>query len=102
MTRKTMKDFTFSDGMTIPAGNLLSVAIPCIHMDPVKILLHYPNFGSCVCMRIQENYVDPEIFDGLRFEKMRGKEGEPQSKHSLVSLDLDYLLFGYGRHAWYA
>ncbi|KAF8662735.1 hypothetical protein AX14_007030 [Amanita brunnescens Koide BX004] len=30
---------------------------------------------------------------------MRGKEGEPQSKHSLVSLDLDYLLFGHGRHA---
>jgi hypothetical protein len=54
------------------------------------------------CMRIQEHYVDPEIFDGLRFEKMRGKEGEPQSKHSLVSLDLDYLLFGHGRHAWYA
>jgi hypothetical protein len=26
MTRKTMKDFTFSDGTTIPAGNLLSVA----------------------------------------------------------------------------
>ena len=36
MTRKTMKDFTFSDGMTIPAGNLLSVAIPCIHTDPVR------------------------------------------------------------------
>ena len=54
-------------------------------------------------MRVQENYVDPEIFDGLRFsEKMRGKEGEPKPKHSLVSLDLDYLLFGHGRHAWYA
>ena len=52
-------------------------------------------------MRVQENYVDPEIFDGLRFEKMRGKEGEPKPKHSLVSLDLDYLLFGHGRHAWY-
>ena len=55
-------------------------------------------------IRIQDNYVDPETFDGLRFEKMRGKdtEGEPQSKHSLVSLDFDYLLFGHGRHAWYA
>ena len=53
-------------------------------------------------MRIQECYVDPEIFDGLRFEKMRGKEGEAQSKHTLVSLNLDYILFGYGRHAWYA
>ncbi|KAF8697278.1 hypothetical protein AX14_001385 [Amanita brunnescens Koide BX004] len=81
MIRKVMKDFTFSDGMTIPAGNILSVAIPCIHTDP-------------------DNYVDPETFDGLRFEKMRGEEdGELPSKHSLVSLDLDYLLFGHGRHA---
>ena len=53
------------------------------------------------CIRVQDNYVDPETFDGLRFEKMRGKEGEPKSKHSLVSLDLDYLLFSHGRHAWY-
>ncbi|KAF8720849.1 hypothetical protein AX14_010658 [Amanita brunnescens Koide BX004] len=31
---------------------------------------------------------------------MRGKDsGEPQSKLSLVSLDLDYLLFGHGCHA---
>ena len=50
---------------------------------------------------LQDNYVDPEIFDGLRFEKMRGEEGELQSKYSLVSLDLSYLLFGHGRHAWY-
>jgi hypothetical protein len=55
------------------------------------------------CIRVQDNYVDPETFDGLRFEKMRGEEdGELPSKHSLVSLDLDYLLFGHGRHAWYA
>ncbi|KAF8733251.1 hypothetical protein AX14_003987 [Amanita brunnescens Koide BX004] len=80
ITRKTIKDFTFSDGTTIPAGNLISVAVPCIHTDP-------------------DNYVDPEIFDGLRFEKMRGEEGELQSKYSLVSLDLSYLLFGHGRHA---
>ena len=45
MTRKTMKDFTFSDGMTIPAGNLLSVAAPCIHTDPVKRHDCYPNLG---------------------------------------------------------
>ena len=48
MTRKVMKDFTFADGTTIPAGNFLSVAMSCIHTDPVKMHLHYPNFGSCV------------------------------------------------------
>ena len=50
---------------------------------------------------MQDNYADAETFDGFRFEKMREKEGD-SSKHSLVSLDLDYLLFGHGRHAWYA
>ncbi|KAF8715603.1 hypothetical protein AX14_012570 [Amanita brunnescens Koide BX004] len=43
------QDFTFFDGMTIPAGNLLSVAIPCIHTDP-------------------DNYVNPETFDMKRCE----------------------------------
>ena len=52
-------------------------------------------------MCIQDNYIDPEVFDGLRFEKMRGNEGEAQSRHSLVSLDPDYILFGLGRYAWY-
>ena len=33
---------------------------------------------------------------------MRAKEGEAQSRHSLVSLNLDYVLFGHGRYAWYA
>ena len=51
-------------------------------------------------MRIQDNYADAGSFDGFRFEKIREKEGE-SSKHSLVSLDLDYILFGHGRHAWY-
>ena len=41
MIRKVMKDFTFSDGMTVPAGNFLSVAMSRIHTDPVKMHLHY-------------------------------------------------------------
>ena len=46
MRRRTTKDFTFSDGTTIPAGNFLSVAIPCIHTDPVKMFRRYPNFHA--------------------------------------------------------
>ncbi|KAF8330122.1 cytochrome P450 [Amanita rubescens] len=79
MQHRTTKDFTFSDGTTIPAGNFIGVPTSCIHTDP-------------------DNYADAERFDGFRFEKMREKEGD-SSKHSLVSLDLDYLLFGHGRHA---
>jgi len=78
MLRKVVKDFTFSDGTTIPAGNYMSVPTQCIHADPDK-------------------YVNAETFDGFRFERMREQEGD-DSKHMLVSLDFDYLLFGHGRH----
>ena len=40
MLRRTMKDFTFSDGTTIPAGNIIAVPTSCIHADPVEILYH--------------------------------------------------------------
>ncbi|KAM6493874.1 Cytochrome P450 [Amanita muscaria] len=39
MQRKVMKDFTFSNGVTTPAGN--TIAAPIItHVDPVRILDH--------------------------------------------------------------
>ncbi|KAF8347875.1 cytochrome P450 [Amanita rubescens] len=79
MFRKVMKDFTFSDGTTIPAGNFMCVPSLCIHTDP-------------------DNFDNAEAFDGFRFEKMR-EQGDDNSKHLLVSLDLDFLLFGHGRHA---
>ena len=41
------------------------------------------------------------VFDGFRFEKMREQGGESM-KHQIVTLDLDFVLFGHGRHAWYA
>jgi hypothetical protein len=50
---------------------------------------------------VKENYTDPEVFDGFRFERMREQEGE-SLKHQIVTLDLEYILFGHGRHAWYA
>ena len=36
LKRQVMKDFTFSDGTTIPAGNLISVPLLPIHLDPVR------------------------------------------------------------------
>jgi hypothetical protein len=56
MSRKTMKDFTFSDGTTIPAGNVISIAASCMHTDPVKIL----RTSIHVRLRVQDNYVDPD------------------------------------------
>ncbi|KAF8321460.1 cytochrome P450 [Amanita rubescens] len=79
LKRLVMKDYTFSDGTTIPAGNIISVPMLPIHLDP-------------------DIYTNPKTFDGFRFEKMRKERGE-DTKHKLASLDLDYLVFGNGRQA---
>ncbi|KIL66539.1 hypothetical protein M378DRAFT_160521 [Amanita muscaria Koide BX008] len=78
MRRKVMKDFTFSNGMTIPAGNTIAVPL-ATHFD-------------------SKYYPDADNFDGFRFEKMRNGEGM-ENRHQIVSLDLNYMLFGHGRHA---
>ncbi|KAM6491441.1 Cytochrome P450 [Amanita muscaria] len=79
MQRKAMKDFTFSNGVTVPAGNTVAVATTPTHTD-------------------SEFYTDPETFDGFRFEKMRDEEGMGH-KHQFISLDVNYVLFGGGRRA---
>ncbi|KIL60300.1 hypothetical protein M378DRAFT_168328 [Amanita muscaria Koide BX008] len=79
MWRKALKDFTFSNGITIPAGSTVAVPYNAVHTDP-------------------DNYPDPGTFDGFRFEKMREKDSG-DAKHQLTSLGIDYVLFGYGRHA---
>lgn len=81
MTRKVLKDFTFSDGTTIPAGNFVAVASLSTHLDKI-------------------NYESPDQFRGFRFADLREDEGE-SFKHSAVSLGLDWVTFGIGRHAWY-
>jgi len=76
--RKVLKDFTFSNGMTIPVGCTVTLPFTGINTDP-------------------EHYSDPETFDGFRFERMREQEGE-DLKHQFVTLDLEYMLFGHGNH----
>ncbi|PPQ65601.1 hypothetical protein CVT26_000550 [Gymnopilus dilepis] len=79
MRRKVVKDFTFSNGMTVPAGTHIAVATNSTHMD-------------------ERNYENPEEFKGFRFAEMREQEGESK-KHQMVSLSLDFGTFGTGRHA---
>jgi cytochrome P450 len=75
-TRVALKDFTFSDGTTVPRGTTLSVST------------HDVNFNDKV-------YEDPLRFDGFRFSKMR--EGSAK-KVGMVSSSQDHLAFGLGRH----
>ncbi|KAH9477542.1 Cytochrome P450 monooxygenase 103 [Psilocybe cubensis] len=77
--RKTLKDFTFSNGLTVPADTHIVVATRPTHLD-------------------EGNYEDPDKFNGFRFAHIREAEGEGV-KHQMVYLSPDYVLFGTGRHA---
>ncbi|KAN0130729.1 Cytochrome P450 [Lactarius tabidus] len=78
LTRSALRPFTFSNGVTIPAGTLISAPITAIHTDG-KI---YPN---------------PKKFDGFRFSSLREHDGVTGLQ--VTSTSAEYLTFGYGRHA---
>lgn len=52
VNRLAMRPFTFSNGITIPAGTLVSAPSGVIHKD-------------------EELYPNPEEFDGFRFVRLR-------------------------------
>jgi len=51
LKRQVMKDYTFSDGTTIPAGNIISVPMLPIHLDPVGV------FSSCFTLVIEQYFI---------------------------------------------
>ena len=81
LTRLALRTFTFSNGVTVPAGTLIAVPNGAIHED-VEI---YPN---------------PEEFDGFRFARLRERDGVDVARHQAHSTSVDHLTWGYGRHAW--
>ena len=76
LSRVAMKDFTFSDGTTIPRGTTVCVSTLNAHFN-------------------DKVYEDPSKFDGFRFSKMREDSAK---KVGMVSSSQDYLPFGHGRH----
>ena len=80
MTRKAMKDFTFSDGTRIPKGTIVSSVATARHMD-------------------NDLYPDGTTFKGFRFSDMREEEGE-ETKNQMVATSVEYTAFGLGKHAW--
>jgi cytochrome P450 len=80
VTRLALRPFTFSNGVTIPAGTLVSVPGGVIHKDG-------------------ELYPNPEEFDGFRFVKLREHNVDVTARHQALSTSVDHLTFGYGRHA---
>ena len=83
-SRLALRPFTFSNGVTVPAGAMVALPLCAIHMD-------------------EETYSNPERFDGFRFSKTRDDESEvAKGARSLAtSTAADYLAFGIGRHAWW-
>ncbi|KAF8906748.1 cytochrome P450 [Gymnopilus junonius] len=79
MNRKILKDFTFSNGITLPAGTIVAVATYSTHMD-------------------DQNYDSAREFQGFRFANLRDEDGEGL-KHQFVALEQNFLTFGGGRHA---
>ncbi|KAG6837019.1 hypothetical protein H0H93_016226 [Arthromyces matolae] len=80
MQRKVLRDFTFADGTVVPKGNSIAVANFAMHHD-------------------ENIYPDPFVFDGFRFSKMREQQAEGYSKHQMVALTHEYIVFGQGKHA---
>ena len=82
MSRLTLCPFTFSNGMTIPAGTLVAVPASAAHRDE----------------RIYEN---PDEFDGFRFTKLRESEGDNATgRYQMVSTSTENLSFSLGRRTW--
>ena len=82
MGRLALRPFTFSNGVTVPAGTVIVVPNGIIHKD-------------------EEIYPNPDKFDGFRFSKLRERDGDTVARHQAHSTSADHLTFGYGRHDWW-
>ncbi|KAF8128435.1 cytochrome P450 [Boletus edulis] len=79
LSRKALKDFTFSDGTFIPKGTLIAAATSSLHHD-------------------KNLYKNPDVFEPFRFAEMH-EEDSNGPKHRLTSTSVKYLPFGHGRTA---
>ncbi|KAL9712299.1 hypothetical protein Ac2012v2_003533 [Leucoagaricus gongylophorus] len=81
MTRKALKDWTSFDGTFIPAGTFIGVASDAMNKN-------------------EDAFPDASTFKGFRFAEMRNGNGQLDSiNHQMVSLSMDHVVFGHGRHA---
>jgi cytochrome P450 len=81
LVRLALRPFTFSNGVTIPAGTLVAAPTGAIHKDG-------------------ELYPNPEEFDGFRFAKLCERDDNAVKSHQALSTSVGHLTFGYGRRAW--
>ncbi|KAJ8702372.1 hypothetical protein PTI98_001092 [Pleurotus ostreatus] len=80
MMRKVVKPFTFSNGLRIPVGTIISVPSRSVHMDP-------------------ERYSRPNDFEGFRFVTYEENLPTTSVQHMLISTNSDFFVWGHGREA---
>ncbi|KAI6043532.1 cytochrome P450 [Pisolithus marmoratus] len=78
LPRKALQDMRLSDGTVIPKGTFLSFPMYAIHHD-------------------QDIYEHPDVFDPLRFVRLRDTRQGPESRFQLVSVSRESLTFGFGK-----
>jgi len=66
--------------MVVPAGSSIAAPITMFQIE-------------------ETNLANPEEFDGFRYSRMSNNSAVP-TKHQMVNTDLNYLVFGHGKHAW--
>ncbi|KAI0727700.1 cytochrome P450 [Fomitopsis betulina] len=79
--RKAMKDITFSDGTTVPAGSYISSPF-CVHYD-------------------EEFYPDPMKFDPTRHMNETLSNGMANNSSGMFRTNSHYLVFGHGKYPWF-
>ena len=79
MTRGVLKDFTFSNGTTVPAGSFVLVPMLAMYQDDSL----FPSAST---------------FDAFRFSKLRDQPGQ-ENRHQFTSTSPQHINFGHGKHA---
>lgn len=67
--------------MVIPKGCFVAAPIEMLHDEAPEVS-------------------NPQSFEGFRYSDLREESSGP-TKHQMVNTELNYLLFGHGKHAWY-
>jgi cytochrome P450 len=77
-----LRPFTFSNGVTVPAGTFISIPARATQTD-------------------ERNYPNADEFDGFRFAKLNETANDSTtSRHQAVATSSENLFFGLGLHAW--
>ncbi|KAL2859609.1 cytochrome P450 [Aspergillus pseudodeflectus] len=79
MTRAVTKDFTFSDGTTVPKGSYVLVPMHAMYLDDSL----YPNAST---------------FDAFRWSRLREQPGD-ENRYQFVTTSPTHINFGHGRDA---